>query len=255
MCLIMYSKNKNNIKKDWFKNSMESNQDGVGFMYPKDGRLVIKKAIKNELDEFNKVMKEIDKKTPIAIHQRYGTSGIKTVLNVHPFQILNKDEGDSIDLAVMHNGILSIENVKDYSDTVTFVEYVLKPMLKKDNTLLKSESFQLLLDMAIGNDKLLFMDNNGEVTIIGENRGEWKNNVWLSSPHYIEKYCGFTNLTYKDDWWSRYYKDYDDQDEDFVGCCCYCGEPIFDKDGYEETIDGLLCDRCFKELYCYKPNK
>lgn len=253
MCLIMYSKNKKNIKKKWFQNSLQSNNDGVGFMYVKNKRLVIKKFITNELIEFSKLMKELQNNTPIAIHQRFGTSGIKTILNVHPFQILNKDEGDSIDLAVMHNGILNIQNIENYSDTATFVEYCIKPLLKKDNNLWRKHEFKLLLDMAIGNDKLLFMDNNNNIEIIGENRGEWEENVWLSSPYYIEdKYSRVKNITYGEDY-SKYYK-YLNQNNATEKTCYYCGNIFKMNIDGEYTEYGPLCDNCIEELYYSNSN-
>ena len=270
MCLIMFSKNINNIQKEWYKNSKESNQDGLGVMFPQDGRLVVRKAINDKYQDtlFNAVKKKVKKGVPVAFHQRYGTSGNKDITNVHPFKLLSIDEGDSIDLYMMHNGIISIKEVDNLCDTATYCEYVLKPLLKKDNDLWHKHEFKVLMDLSIGNSKLLFMDNNGNVEIVGEDRGEWKDKVWLSTPSYIEKSSWYSvkDLTYPSYYHGGGYGKYDDDDYDYYSkankqegdnikfYCDYCGREITDKETYYWCAEGgfACCDDCVKEFSnCY----
>lgn len=262
MCLIMFSKNINNIQKDWYKNSKESNKDGLGVMFPQDGRLIVRKAVNDKYQDtlFNAVKKKIKKGVPVAFHQRYGTSGKKDITNVHPFKLLSIDEGDSIDLYMMHNGIINIKEIDNLCDTATYVEYVLKPLLKKDNDLWRKHEFKVLMDLSIGNSKLLFMDNKGNVEIVGEDKGEWKDKVWLSTPSYIEAntWGSFKDLTYPSYYhggYGGYYDCYDkDKEEDdgnnIAFFCDYCGREINDKETYYWCPEGgfAVCSCCAKEF-------
>lgn len=261
MCLIMFARNIDRIKEDWYKNSKESNKDGLGIMFPENGRLVVKKALDSKEQDvlFEEIKHRVKPGTPIATHQRFGTSGAKDTTNVHPFKLLSIDEGDSIDLYMMHNGIISIKEIGNLCDTATYAEYVLRPMLKRDNNLWHRHEFKVLMDLSIGSSKLLFMDNKGNVEFVGENRGEWKDKVWLSTPSYIEKYdnywYGYANSTYP----SRYNRKYCDYNADYdtisetdndmiftIGYCEYCGRELTNKDDcYYETSEGFyLCKDC-----------
>ena len=271
MCLIMFTKNINNIQKEWYKNSKDSNQDGLGVMFPQDGRLVVRKAINDKYQDtlFNAVKRKVKKGTPVAFHQRFGTSGNKDITNVHPFKLLSIDEGDSIDLYMMHNGIINIKEVDNLCDTATYCEYVLKPLLKQDNNLWHKHEFKVLMDLSIGNSKLLFMDNKGNVEIVGEDRGEWKDKVWLSTPSYIEKSSWYSvkDLTYPSYYHGGGYgRDYDYDDDVYYSkygnnkgdnikfYCDYCGREITDKETYYWCPEGgfACCSECVKEFEnCY----
>ena len=126
------------------------------------------------------------------MHHRFSTHGTESIDNVHPFCVLSKDNGDPIDLYMMHNGVITRTTPdKDdpRSDTCIFVEDVLQPILKANPELLEDESFQELIGGYIGSaNKLTFLDNIGTVTIINEDSGTWKDNVWLSNTGSITKY-------------------------------------------------------------------
>lgn len=258
MCLIMFSRNINRIQNDWYKNSKATNGDGLGVMFPENGRLVVLKALdsKSQDELFEQVKKRVKPGTPVATHQRFGTSGKKDTTNVHPFKLLSKDEGDSIDLYMMHNGIISIKEIGDLCDTATYAEYVLRPMLKRDNDLWHTDEFKLLMDLGIGSSKLLFMDNSGNVEFVGENRGAWKHKVWLSTPSYIENnaylfdYRSSGNYTYPyygNNWYNRYGKQDDDYEYEIVtGQCEYCGKTLTNRDDYyyENTEGFCICKDC-----------
>lgn len=261
MCLIMFSRNVNRIKDTWYKNSKETNKDGFGVMFPEHGRLIVKKAL-NDKDQdalFDEIKHRVKPGTPIATHQRFGTSGVKDTTNVHPFKLLSIDEGDSIDLYMMHNGIISIKEIGNLCDTATYAEYVLRPMLKNDNNLWRTHAFKVLMDLGIGSSKLLFMDNKGNVEFVGEDRGEWKQKVWLSTPSYIEdsrqSWYGYSDCTYPSSTGNGWYADYLEKkreeellrDNIFVtGVCEYCGKTLTNKDDYYyETTEGFcVCKDC-----------
>lgn len=255
MCLIMFSRNINRIQDSWYKNSKETNGDGLGIMFPEKGRLVVLKAFESKAQDelFEQVKKRVKPGTPIATHQRFGTSGVKDTTNVHPFKLLSKDEGDSIDLYMMHNGIISIKEVGNLCDTATYAEYVLRPMLKRDNNLWHTDEFKLLMDLSIGSSKLLFMDNKGNVEFVGEDRGKWKHKVWLSTPSYIEdntllfdynSRTGNYTYPYASNYWYNRYKE--DDDLMVTGQCEYCGKTLTNRDDYyyEDTEGFCVCKDC-----------
>lgn len=279
MCLIMFSRNVNRIQDDWYKNSKTSNKDGLGVMFPENGRLIVKKALSDKDQDilFEEVKHRVKPGTPVATHQRFGTSGAKDTTNVHPFKLLSIDEGDSIDLYMMHNGIIDIKEIGNLCDTATYAEYVLRPMLKKDNNLWRTHAFKVLMDLGIGSSKLLFMDNKGNVEFVGEDRGEWRKKVWLSTPSYVEYsrysydddfYYGYNNSSYPysgNSWYQEYLKKREEErlaeEGIFItGQCEYCGKQLTNKDDYyyELTEGFCVCKDCknagFLEEYGYTFN-
>ena len=99
MCIIVIKEKGVDLPKDYiFKNCFENNDDGAGFMYNKDGEVIIQKgymsykAFKKALD---KALKKIDdvKNTAMVFHFRISTQGGTNPQNCHPFP-LSSDEND-----------------------------------------------------------------------------------------------------------------------------------------------------------------
>lgn len=204
MCLIAHfpklTGKVETFKDRYFEDSWKRNSDGWGCMFPENGKVEVYRA--TEFDEALELYEKYKNKPNFAMHFRLGTSGTKDIHNVHPFQVLDKEE-NGIDLYMMHNGIIStIERKKSMCDTWHFVEHYLKPILKHDYTLLMKGEIEDLIESKIGRgSKLLFTyanDKYAGVHIIHEKQGDWlnKDEVWVSNKYSINEYTNTWN--YKD---------------------------------------------------------
>lgn len=146
MCVIVQG-NKKLFNKELLKKAFSRNPDGFGLMYiSKSGKLVSEKFYTKR---FNKIYKTIFEKhfnkihSTMAVHFRYTTAGTTNNFNCHPFKVLSTEQGDPFNVSLMHNSptITSLETDKNKSDTWNFVNYYLKPILKKNPSLLFNESF------------------------------------------------------------------------------------------------------------------
>ena len=192
MCLIVLKQGKEaeftNIQ---FNNMISRNQDGLGIMWvekQKDGSLRVRhEKTKGGQKEQFKLFQKHRNKTWYAMHARFKTHGANDLANCHPYKILDIDDGDPIDLYMMHNGVINVPEDTDtgMSDTWNFIEGVLKPMFKADHNLLDNKNIRIMIDRAIGASKLLFMRNEGEdkVVIINKQAGDEIKGCWLSNLH------------------------------------------------------------------------
>jgi hypothetical protein len=180
MCIAILNKS-TLLEKEVFLNSFDNNPDGIGIAYS-DGKQIqtVKRMDKpEELYSFYcKVRSKID--SPILIHARIGTSGGKTLKNVHPFKITKN-------LAMMHNGVISYPLIhKDESDTLHLVRFI--QALKNPDAVLNPASLEygFIEDMAGYGSKFIFLHSDGSYSIINEDKGHWdsENDTWYSNDGY-----------------------------------------------------------------------
>lgn len=205
MCIAILKTKDGNITDEQLRNCFDSNPDGAGIAYSKNGKLFMIKGIFNS-DEFvnayHNAVNEAD--GAMLIHCRISTSGNVDKLNCHPHVV--NDE-----CVMIHNGILSIDVPKDskVSDTVLYVDKFLKP-LPKD--FMKDEGIINLITHDIGaGNKFVFLNNKGEYAIANEKAGHWKNGVWFSNYSYQSYTWGRSkNFSYGAYGYGSYW---DDEDE------------------------------------------
>lgn len=184
MCLIFIKPKtaKNFLTYERFSNALTNNPHAVGVVYRDAEGIAIERFVKpeNYKEEIWNIIKD---KEEYAIHFRYATHGILNLTNTHPFVV-------SKGLCMMHNGVMSNfgDLNKDWSDTKNFVEYFLKPYVDEEGiNVIKDESFKKDLEKIIGGgNKLLFIDNDFNFTIVNEKAGVWKEGCWLSNEYSIE---------------------------------------------------------------------
>jgi len=186
VCVIIQSKFKNINDKILIK-SFNRNPHGFGLMYLNtQNNLITKKFFTKKLSkikkEFLKIKNDLNNGQEIALHFRYNTAGQTNNFNSHPFKILEKNNGDLYDLALMHNSptITTLEIEKNKSDTYHFCEYYLKPILKNNPTLIKNESFLNDLESLINthiDTRVLLLEN---FTNSFHYLGKWKKNKKLN---------------------------------------------------------------------------
>src|SRR5690606_9567304 len=137
MCVIIVKKAGERLPFHKLDAACDYNDDGFGYMYvdPETKELVVKKELfassalaARALDSLMDAHAGLD----VVYHLRFGTHGARSIANVHPFQVLNKEEHGR-DVWMMHNGVINIKSSaaedKDKSDTVIFMEYIVRPIL------------------------------------------------------------------------------------------------------------------------------
>ena len=126
--------------------------------------------------------------------------------NCHPFIITQDSEGNPTSV-FGHNGSITShrEYQSDQSDTHHFNEKVLKEIAKdvpinpdsewNETNWWKNYGFVQLIESAIGSgNKLVFLNNSGDIEIYNEHLGEWfdvdgetdeqKHQIWFSNTDY-----------------------------------------------------------------------
>lgn len=187
MCLLIAKPLDVSIEKRCLRNGFRENPHGAGFVYAKNGKLILKKGF-NSFSSFWKEYRLV-MKYPAIIHFRFASVGPKIPDNCHPFFI---DEN----LAFAHNGTLrSIKTEGDLSDTRQFGKDVLSVLREQDADFLHQMHFRWLLEEAIGASKMAFIDNTGEITILNEHRGEKYKGAWYSNKDYSKNAEEKTNTT------------------------------------------------------------
>lgn len=150
---------------------------------------------KKFIDLYKKVIQKYDyRTTTMYIHARIKTHGTMRIENCHGW----KENG----LIFAHNGILSIANRDDLTDSETFFRDIFSPAYRIGGWKMGEKTIKAI----IGTSKFVFMDDKGELRYYG---------------HYIEDDgLLFSNTSYNprpiysyptrfDSWWPRDYKDKD----------------------------------------------
>lgn len=193
MCLIATSDAKRKIPLELLSNAYDNNKDGVGIVFYNKitERLQIIKSAGN-FEDFKKIWEICPDDVNIAVHFRFKTHGDLSVDNIHPYEILSKDKGHSVDMVMMHNGTIgSIHTSGDKrSDTAMYIDLILRPILAENPTLIYNEGFLKLVTRDIGShNKFLFFDSSDKVTLFNEASGHTDKDVpdvWFSNSYSIK---------------------------------------------------------------------
>lgn len=108
---------------------------------------------------------------PWALHFRYATHGKIDTVNAHPFKLRKN-------LHMMHNGIIKIDRSSDSSksDTWHYAQHL------KHGGISASCMDLARISSEIGaNNKMVFMDSHGSISIVNEGSGIWQGDQWYSS--------------------------------------------------------------------------
>ena len=195
MCLAILKTKGSKITKDELLECWETNDDGGGYAFAKDGKLFVKRSL--DKDEFiSSLLKSI--KTFDAnylIHFRIATSGtIDMLSNCHPFAI----DRDNV---FCHNGVMNnVQSNDKISDTRFFNKDILKQM-KFD---FKNHSHLKLIEEFIGiGNKMIFLNKSGHYKIANEGIGTWQNGVWFSNLNHSCNYNRYHNVKTYEDWYEE----------------------------------------------------
>ena len=196
MCIALVKLPDANVSEDNLRACWQSNPDGAGFAYIKDGKVTIEKGfmtLKPFMEALN-VALEANKESTFLIHFRIRSMGDKSADNTHPFEF---EHG-----CMIHNGTMDGTGAKwgdGPSDTALFVkkfeEKLTYPVLEKN----KED-----IEKAIGSNKLAFLFHDGTHFIVNAAVGNWDNGVWYSNYSYRPRLSTSTTAMedYTSDNWS-----------------------------------------------------
>jgi len=174
MCVII-AKDKNdrlpNVKE--LKQCFDYNNDGAGFMYTDNGKVIIDKGYmtwNSFIKHFNKLVTKYDdfEGKSLVIHFRIGTGGGNNVHNTHGYPLTNKiDEMqktyNTCSIGLMHNGIISDYSPQEdyYNDTQEFIKSFVYNLQKFDKEFYKRKYFRdMILDNSRSKWAILDKDDN-----------------------------------------------------------------------------------------------
>lgn len=195
------------LEDDWLEDFHWWNSDGYGFMFAQDGKLHIHRSL-GKKEEFIADWRKYAN-VERAVHLRMRTHGDVDLVNCHPYEVIPGK------IALMHNGVLHTGNDADKSksDTWHFIQDYLRPLLTRDPELMLEPAFQELVAEFIGTtNRLVLLDNNGNMVTINEDEGVYWEGMWLSNEYAWSspnnKWHSRNTLIYDDQEYDQYDKDY-----------------------------------------------
>ena len=177
------------IETMWYKNS-----DGAGFMFNKDGKVIIRKGFM-KLSDFKTAIEELKNEidvvnTAVVMHFRIGTHGGNTPENTHPFPVVGvesmlKKLTSTTDLGMAHNGIInSVKPRVSISDTMEYDLQILAGLKKLSRDFHKHPVCQKLIEETINGSRMCFLTPDGEITYIGNWDTDEKTGIKYSNSGY-----------------------------------------------------------------------
>lgn len=166
-----------------------ANPDGFGLLFLYNGCLYNEKGCLSTYEMLERIEKVEMFTDEYIIHFRTASSGLISEENCHPFSV-NKN------LAFVENGNLfeySNFYADGFKDSLTDIQRFNNQVLKKlpDDFLynpdIREALEQYCYECCV---KMIFMDSDGDVTIINESAGEWVNGCWYSNSG-IKNYVGY----------------------------------------------------------------
>ena len=256
MCIIIAKEKKVGLPTySQLFNSFEYNSDGAGFMYVKNGKVVIDKGYmtwKKFYKRYQKLCRKFNnfEGQSLIMHFRIGTSSGNTPQNTHPYPISNKVNDlhktyTTCDLGMVHNGIIRdytpIDKNSNSNDTQ---EFILKYVSTLYNNYPKFYKNKYIMNGMedITNSKLAFMDTSGYIYYVGDFITE--NGVKFSNSSYEDWKCWYNYGTYP-------LAKYEDDEEEKEELMALESNWYVEYDGYWEEVGDrlMLWDTMSGKLY------
>ena len=169
-------------------NSCDNNPDGFSVAWAIDGVLRNYRTMsrKDFLKKCKEIFKLDYKRTACIIHARIATHGTVVLENTHCWI----DETTA--MAFAHNGILSVSNRGNMTDSETFFRDVFLPIYSAYGW----DKAEMAINACIGSSKFAFLKANGELRVFGNYNT--LQGVLYSNTSYLERttYYGGCGKTY-----------------------------------------------------------
>ena len=176
MCVAILKPKNNTIDDKIIRKCWETNPDGGGLMYVNNGKIIVKK----ELEDVESFIRKYHESLPffqsdVILHFRIGTSGLMNLENTHPHKV-------NENVYMVHNGIIvrCTEVNSKFSDTMKFCKFI----SNLPSNFTRNKSMIELITGYIGTDKMIFLNRNGDIKIVNENKGIWKDGNWYSNGNW-----------------------------------------------------------------------
>lgn len=204
MCIIIAKRKNGRIPTESeLKYAFEYNNDGGGFMYVDNGKVVIDKGYMKYNDFIKHYKKLLIKYNnfvgkSLVIHCRIGTSGNNTKGNTHPYTISDsiktlKKTNLKSDIGIVHNGIIrSYETTGNHNDTQEFIMKYLYPIYSNYKDFYKNKYITSGIE-EITNSKFVILDTKDNIYKIGdfiEDKGLYFSNNSYLPPSYNYGFYG-----------------------------------------------------------------
>lgn len=129
------------------------------------------------IDEYKRIVETHNpEETSMFIHARISTHGSNKLENCHGW----KDDNAGICFA--HNGILSIDNRDDMTDSETFFRDIFLPIFYSQGWY----GAEKAIDAIIGTSKFVFLDTLGRIIHYGHYTEDYEDNVLYSNTTYMD---------------------------------------------------------------------
>ena len=197
-----------------------NNSDGAGYMYVRaggDGKVHIRKGFMDIGEYIEAVFNEhFTDADAVVYHFRISTQAGVNPEMTHPFPMTGNLKSMGIpsckcDMAVAHNGIISLTSSKDehkYSDTALFVAGYMSTFYRHSRDLYDDSLLDLVADLAGKTNKFAIMNGDGLIQTVG--KFEEHDGVLFSNNSYSTTYKKYDWSDWTD-WYTSpttYYKNY-----------------------------------------------
>jgi predicted glutamine amidotransferase len=171
MCIIAVKKGGQKMfPEETLRMMFANNPDGAGIMwYDRSRRKVGYRKGFMKVENLIEFINGRDwTNEPVVLHFRIGTSGHKTKLCTHPYPVYDRNHVSGFtDLAVCHNGVLS-NYFPGYNSAINdSLNFTQKVLSKLDPSFIHDSDKLMLIEELIGTSKLAFIDNTGDITLLG----------------------------------------------------------------------------------------
>ena len=141
------------------RNAMFTNPDGFSIAWSNNGKLEVFRTMSRKAmeDYYTKHFNEMKEKN-FVFHARIATHGTRVLENCHGWKFNNDKR------AFFHNGILSITNRDNMTDSETFLRDIYEPIFDAYG----EEAATKAANAIIGGSKFAFIDELGNVRIFGQ---------------------------------------------------------------------------------------
>lgn len=174
------------------RNMFENNPHGAGYMYARDGKVIIRKGFMHPDDFLSALESErFTEKDSVVYHFRISTQAGVNPAMTHPFPLSNQKRNmRALDIScrcgVAHNGIIRLTSDPDektYSDTALFITDYLTHILRKPADLRNQGVLEQIY--ALAQSKFAIMDGGGYVATVGHFINE--NGLLFSNISYMAR--------------------------------------------------------------------
>ncbi len=196
MCLIISSEQGKLVDLKDLEIAFSNNPHGAGIMFFDGERVRQHQIVTNDFGDVA-ALARYGVGYPHAIHLRYCTKGTITPDNCHPFTVLSKDEGDTDDVSIMHNGTFSWlhltkeDNEAGRSDTAAFALKIQKNLRSSEKLsldLLQNKEIVDKFSKRVSSwNKVVFLDSQGRFVYFNKSSGMTRNDMWYSNDYSLKE--------------------------------------------------------------------